>query len=638
MLSNAHPPADSTALAALAAFVASEAGYRPIRLGPYQGQVEPGADGSFQVRSTDPLREHPVRHTERLQRWAAERPQACFLAQRGPDGGWRRLSYGDALAQACAIAQALLDRGLGAERPLMILSGNSIEHALLALAAQHVGIPYVPVSPAWAVQAADPERLRHAVDLLTPGLVFAADARRHAGAIDAAVPGGVERVFAGTVPAGMAATPLAALLGTRAGADVERAHAAVGPDTIAKFLFTSGSTQAPKAVITTHRMLGCNQQMLAQCFPFLEDEPPVLVDWMPWHHTAAGNNNLGLVLFHGGTLYIDEGKPTPEGMAQTVANLREVAPTVYYTVPKGLDLLVRAMRDDTALRERFFSRLRLVYPAGAALSAPLHAAFDAQALATCGARIAMSMGLGMTETAPVALSAHLPDWQPGVIGLPAPGVTVKLVPVGDKLEVRYRGPNVTPGYWRQPDLTRQAFDDEGWFCSGDAARFIDPAAPERGLRFDGRIAEDFKLSSGTWVNVGALRSAVITAGAPYVQDAVITGHDRDRLGMLVFLLPAAADLMAAESRSAANPATVAADPAVRAWAQRWLDGLAARATGSSQRIERAWLLADAPSAALGEITDKGSINQRACLRNRAAVVDALHAVQPEAPVLIAKGV
>jgi feruloyl-CoA synthase len=425
---------------------------------------------------------------------------------------------------------------------------------------------------------------------------------------------------------------------------VDRAHAAVGPDTIAKFLFTSGSTQAPKAVITTHRMLGCNQQMLAQCFPFLEAEPPVLVEWMPWHHTAVGNNNFGLVLFHGGTLYIDDGKPTPDGIAQTVANLREVAPTVYYTVPKGLEMLVRAMRADAALRERFFSRLRLVYPAGAALSAPLHQAFDEMALATCGARIPMSMGLGMTETAPVALSAHLPDWQPGMIGLPAPGVAVKLAPVGDKLEVRYRGPNVTPGCWRQPALTREAFDNEGWFCSGDAARFIDDGAPERGLRFDGRVAEDFKLTSGTWVNVGALRSAVITAGAPCVQDVVITGHDRDRLGMMVFMLPAAVDLMAAVDADgivgglAIDNATIAADPAVRAWAQRLLDSLAARATGSSQRIACAWLLADGPKAALGEITDKGSINQRACLRHRAALVDALHAAQPEAPVLIAKEV
>jgi feruloyl-CoA synthase len=613
-------------------------GYRAIRLGPYEGHVEPRADGTVIVRSTDPLRDYPTRHTERLQRWAAERPQACFLAQRGQNGDWRRLSYGDALTQASALGQALLDRDLGPERPLMILSGNSIEHALLALAAQHVGIPYVPVSPAWSMRAGDPERLRHALDLLTPGLVFTADATRQAAPIAEAVPAGVERVVGGTVPAGMAATSFDALLAKRPGADVERAHAAVGPDTIAKFLFTSGSTQLPKAVVTTHRMLGCNQQMLAQCFPFLEDEPPVLVDWMPWHHTAAGNNNLGLVLFHGGTLYIDEGKPTPDSIAQTVANLREVAPTVYYTVPKGLEMLVRAMRADAALRERFFSRLRLVYPAGAALSTPLHQEFDELALATCGARIPMSMGLGMTETAPVALSAHLPDWQAGVIGLPAPGVAVKLAPVGDKLEVRYRGPNVTPGYWRQTALTREAFDDEGWFCSGDAARFIDDAAPERGLRFDGRIAEDFKLTSGTWVNVGALRNAVITAGAPYVQDAVITGHDRDLLGMLVFLLPAAAELMADEGKRAADsdPATVAADPEVRAWAQQLLDRLAARATGSSQRIERAWLLADAPSAALGEITDKGSINQRACLRHRAAVVDALHAAQPEAGVLIAK--
>ncbi len=525
-------PCDVLAHATAADFVP---GFRAIRLGPYEGRVEHRADGTVLVRSTDPLRDYPTRHTERLQRWAAERPHNCFLAQRQPDGGWRRLNYRYALAKTCALAQALLERGLGPERPLMILSGNNIEHALLALAAQHIGMPYVPGSPVWSTRAGNPGRLRHAVELLTPGMVFAADAVHH----------------------------------------------------------------------------------------------------------AAGNNNFGPVLFHGGTLYIDDGKPTPDGMAQTVAKLRELAPTIYYTVPKGLEMLVREMRADAALSDRFFSRLRLVYPAGSALSVPLHAAFDELALATCGARIPMSMGLGMTETAPVALSAHLPGWQSGVIGLPAPGVSVKLAPVGDKLEGRYRGPNVTPGCWRQPALTREAFDDEGWFRSGDAARFIDEAAPERGLRFDGRIAEDLTLTSGTWVNVGAVRSAVITAGAPYVQDAVITGHDRDRLGMLLFLLPAAAELMAAGHRQAAETATgvtaatVATDPAVRGWAQRLLDRLAAQAGGSSQRIERAWLLADPPSAALGEITDKGSINQRACLRHRAALVEALHAARPEAPVLVA---
>ena len=594
-----------------------------LTLGPYAGAAEQRADGCWILRSLDPLRDYPLRFTEYLVRWAEARPDAVLLAQRDGNGEWRKLTYAAAYAQIRLLGAALLQRGLSAERPLMILSGNSIEHALLTLAAMHVGVPAAPVSPAYSLLDPENTRVRHAMALLTPGLVYAEDATAY------------ERVIRQTVPADTEVTLLNGELPSRAwssfsslmeqgDADVERAHQAVTGDTIAKFMFTSGSTRMPKAVINTHRMLSCNQQMYAQCYPFLRDEPPVLMDWLPWHHTAGGNANMGTVLANGGTLYIDAGKPTEAGIAQTVANLRDVAPTVYYTVPKGLEMLVEEMRRDAVLRERFFSRLRLIFPAGAALPRPVQDAVEEMSLAVRGHKAAITMGLGMTETAPFAISAHLPTWKAGVIGLPAPAVEVKLAPAGDKLEVRYRGPSITPGYWRQPELSRDAFDDEGYFRSGDAACFIDDAHPELGLRFNGRIVEDFKLSSGTWVNVGAMRTAVLALGMPYLHDVVFTGHDRDELGMLVFLSPVATRLCPQLDRDAAYH-DIAGHAEVHAWLRELLGKLAERATGSSQRIIRALILEQPPSIAAGEITDKGTINQRAVLQSRQAAVDALYA-------------
>jgi feruloyl-CoA synthase len=609
--------------------------FRDIALGPYEGRAEQRPDGSWLLHNTQPLGPYPQRLTERLVHWATTTPDQPLFAKRDAQGAWQHLTFAQALEGARRIGQSLLDRGLSTERPLMILSGNDLEHAQLALAALHVGVPFMAVSPAYSLLSPDAARVAHAVQLLTPGLVYASDAAAFRRAIDIAVPQGTELAFGQGSIEGRPCTTFEALRAREATPAVDAAHAAVGPDSVAKFLFTSGSTKLPKAVVNTQRMLCSNQVAHWQCYPFVTEEKPVLVDWLPWHHTAAGNNNFGLVVFHGGTLYIDEGKPTPDGIGQTLRNLREVSPTIYYTVPKGLESLVAAMRQDVPLRERFFARVRLIFPAGAALPPPLKAELEAMAVQTVGARIPMTMGLGMTETAPFAISAHLPDWRPGLIGLPAPGTTVKLVPSGDKLEVRYRGPNITPGYWRQPDLTAEAFDDEGFFCSGDAARFIDEARPEQGLFFDGRIAEDFKLISGTWVNVGALRNQVIAAGAPYVQDVVLTGHDRDALGMLVFLLPSAADLCRDPAAAASLP-TLCDDPGVVEWAQRLLDEQAARGTGSSNRIVRAMLLREPASVGLGEMTDKGSINQRAVLKARAALVDRLYADPVQPPVLVAR--
>ncbi|MBL0421101.1 feruloyl-CoA synthase [Ramlibacter sp. AW1] len=605
-----------------------------MSLGPYDAEVEYRPDGAIVLRSTEPLGDYPQRFTDWLQQWARERPDATFLQERDTEGNWRTLSYASALRQVRRLAQALLQRGLDAQRPVMILSGNSIEHALLSLAAMHVGIASVAVSPAYSLRSQDFERLRHAVRLLTPGLVFVSDAARFERAVEAVVPPEVEVACLRGTLARRSCTAFDALLDTEPTTQVDQAHERVGPDTIAKFLFTSGSTQLPKAVVNTHRMLCSNQLMYIRTYPYLREEPPVLVDWLPWHHTAGGNANLGLVLCNGGTMVIDDGKPTPEGMAATLRNLREVAPTACYTVPQGLEALVQAMKTDTVLRDRFFSRLRLIFPAGSALPPALKQALEEQAVASCGMRIPMTMGLGMTETGPFAVSAHLPDWQPGLIGLPAPGVEVKLAPCEGKLEVRYRGPNITPGYWRQPELTAQAFDDEGFFRSGDAASFVDPDRPALGLRFDGRIAEDFKLTSGTWVNVGALRARVVAAGAPHVRDAVIAGHDRECVGMLLVLHESAAAL-SDRLPEGASLAQIAHDPQVRAWAQALLDRVAAEGTGSSSRIVRAVVLDQPPSIERGEATDKGSINQRAVLAARAEWVEALFAPEPAPPVLVA---
>lgn len=606
--------------------IADTAPYRPVAFGPYEAEITPLPAGGFRLKARQPLAPYPRRFTEHLVRWAHERPGHTFLARRSeaPGRPWERLDYAQALQQVRALAQGLLDRGLSVERPLVILSGNDFEHALLSLAAMHVGVPVSPVSPSYALLDPAAARVAHAVNLLTPGLVYASDGGAFGSAIAQAVPAHVPVALGqGHLPPGsphevVRFHDLQATLPTAA---VDHAHEQVDGDTVAKFLFTSGSTKAPKAVVNTHRMLCANQQMYVQCYPFLEDVPPVLVDWLPWHHTAGGNSNLGLVLRNGGTMYIDHGKPTADGVAETVANLREISPTAIYTVPKGLEVLVQQLEHDDALRQNVFRELRLVFAAGAAMPGAVIEAFDRLAVQTTGHRVPMTMGLGMTETAPFAVSHHRPGWKAGVIGLPAPGLELKLAPVGDKLEVRYRGPSITPAYWRQPELAAETYDDEGYLCSGDAAVFIDEADPGLGLRFDGRIAEDFKLVTGTWVSVSSIRARAMAQAQPHVHDVVVTGDGRDWLGLLVFL----------------SPGSRLDDPAVRAWAQAWLDALAATGTGSSNRVRSALFMSEPASAALGELTDKGSLNQRMVLRHRAALVEALYRPDPSHPGLLHAG-
>ena len=608
--------------------------WRQVHLGDLTPTVDTRPDGTVILRAVQPLADYPTALTDRLEHWARHAPERTLLAwNTDPAGGrsFERLTYGDALEKVRCLGQALLDRRLSADRPLAILSGNSAEHLLLALAAQHVGVPYAPVSPAYSLVSTDFSALRQVLGLLSPGLVFVSDLARFARAIDAAVPAEVELAHADTsrTPSiGRRTATFDSLLATTPTADVDRRHAAIAPDEVAKILFTSGSTGTPKGVVNTHRMICSNQQMILQTLPFLGDAPPVLVDWLPWHHTFGGNHNVGIVVYNGGSLYLDEGRPMPGAFAESVRNLREVAPTVYLNVPRGYEELVRAFRADPALAARFFGRVQVLFYAAAGLSQ--HVADELQEIAveTCGERLVLVTGLGSTETAPMAICRPWASDQSPAIGLPVPGVDVKLVPWGEKLEIRVRGPNVTPGYWRQQDLTRAAFDDEGFYCMGDAARFVDPRDLSKGLVFDGRIKEDFKLSTGTWVSVGTLRAKILTHFAPYVRDAVIAGHDRDEVGMLAVPDIDACRTLCPDLPANAPPSAVARHPAIRARLRELLSGFAAGATGSATRLSRAIVLEDPPSLDAGEVTDKGSLNQRAILDRRRPLVDDLYAESP----------
>jgi feruloyl-CoA synthase len=615
--------------------------YRDAQVGGCtQVLVETAADGSLRLRSTESLRAYPARLTDCLAHWAAQAPDRVFAAQRergGRASPWRTITYAQMLDRARRLGQALVDLGLSAERPVAILSGNDLEHLSLALGAMWAGVPYVPVSTAYSLISKDYGKLRHILATTTPGLVFASDAA-YAPAIEATVGADTPVLLTEGELAGRPSCSFDSFLHTKPSTSGDAAHAAVGPDTIAKFLFTSGSTKAPKGVVTTHRMLCANQQMIRQCLGFLADEPPVLLDWLPWNHVFGGSHNVGIALYNGGTLFIDDGKPTPAGIAQTLQNLREISPTIYFNVPKGLEEIARAMDSDAALRDTLFKRCKAVMFAGAALSQAVWDKWYGHAEAAVGERVRIITGLGMTETAPSCTFAVGTAVASGHIGLPVPGVEVKLVAVQGKTEIRFRGPNLMPGYWRAPQQTAEAFDEEGYYRTGDAVRWIDPADPQKGLFFDGRTAEDFKLSTGTFVSVGPLRARIIQAGDPCIQDAVITGLNRDEVGALIF--PRAEEcrqliLQATGISAAALPLPeVLHHPAVRAFFQAVTNRLWLEATGSANRVARVHVLAEPPSIDEGEVTDKGSINQRAVLAHRESLVEALHAGDGADPFII----
>jgi feruloyl-CoA synthase len=579
-----------------------------LRLAPARMDVERRGEGAILLRSPQKLGAHARAVGEWLLRWAAEAPDRVFLAERQGEA-WKEITYREALALARRIGQGLIERGLDSSRPVAILSDNSLDHALLALGAMHVGVPVAPISPAYSLMSKDFAKLRSIFELLRPGLVWTADPGKFAPALAAV---------------GAVSTPVADLLARPPGADVDRAFARVGPDTVAKILFTSGSTGMPKGVINTHRMLTVNQEQYALVWPFLEDRRHVIVDWLPWNHTFGSNSNFFMMLRNGGTIYIDAGKPAPGLVDTSVRNLREVSPTIYFNVPRGFDLLLPILEKDAGLRASFFRNLDWMVYAGAALPQNLWERMQALATAERGAPLPLISAWGSTETAPLATCVHYAIDRAGVVGLPVPGCELKLVPAAGKLEVRVKGPNVTPGYYARDDLTRAAFDEEGYYRIGDALKFADPGKPERGLAFDGRIAEDFKLSTGTWVHVGATRVKLIAAGDPLIQDAVITGHGRDEVGALVFLN---AQVMKSKGLS---------EVAVREHLRGALQKLAAESgPGSSTHPARALVMGEPPSIDANEITDKGYINQRAVLERRAEAVERLHADPPPSEVILA---
>ena len=573
-----------------------------LRFAPALATRTPLEGGGFVLRSPTPLGPIARCVSDVLVRWAADTPTRTFLAERYPSGEWRRVTYAETLAAVRALANELLERGLGPAHPLLILSGNAIDQALLTLAGMHVGVPVAPVSPAYSLVSKDFAKLRTLAEILAPGAIYAAAGPRFDAAI-AALALDVPRI---TVPSDVTATSLSAPFPA-----VDAAFARIRPDTVAKILFTSGSTGSPKGVVNTQRMVCSNQEAIAMGWPFLADRPPVVVDWLPWSHTFGGNHNFFMVLWHGGTLYIDEGKPAPGAFDATLRNLREVSPTLYFNVPRGFDMLVAQLEGDEALARVFFRDLDLLFYAAAALSQATWTRLEEVSRRTRGSKITMVSAWGSTETSPLVTQVHFPIARAGVIGLPAPGCELAFVTggsTGDKLEMRVKGPNVSPGYW-QPggEVEPSARDERGFYPMGDAGRLDDDTAPERGVVFEGRTAENFKLSSGTWVHVGELRIAVVGACAPLLQDAVITGHDRDEVGLLVF--PSAEGLrhpdLATELR-----ARITAFNAAR--------------PGTSTCVTRALVLEEPASIDAGEITDKGYINQRAVLERRAQLVQRLH--------------
>jgi feruloyl-CoA synthase len=585
-------------------------------------RVRTEANGVLYVEAAEALAPYPPRLLDRLVDGARQHPDRTLLAQR-QGGGWRRVSYAQMLEATRAIATALVSRGLSSARPVAILSGNDVEHLMLGFGAMWAGVPYCPISPAYCLASRDFGKLRHVLATLTPGLVFASDASSYGRAIEACVPREVELIFTrGELP-GRASKPFATLLEQGPGAGGDAAFAATGPSTLVKLLFTSGSTTAPKAVATTNRMLSSNQQMLLQALPFLREEPHVQVDWLPWNHTFGGSHNIGIALYNGGSYYIDGGRPTPAQFSESLRNLKEIAPTMYFTVPKAWEDLVAALQDDRELARNFLSRVKLFMYAGAGLTQAIWDRLEAIALETCGERIRMITGLGMTEASPSCTFALGPVMRAGHIGLPVPGCRMKLAPVQGKLEARFAGPHLFTEYWRNPEQTAAAFDDEGYYRTGDALEPLDRQHPERGFAFDGRLAEDFKLSTGTFVNVGPLRARVATEGAPFVQDAVIAGLNRNEIAVLIFPRLESCRALAGLPTEATAREVLRAAP-VRALFQALIDRLYQNGGTSSTRIARGHVLAEPPSIDSGEVTDKNSINQRAVLARRSALVDAIY--------------
>ena len=607
---------------------------RKLTLGDLTTVLTKQDDGSVLLNARLPLDPYPKTILDRLEHWAKVTPDHEFIARREQQDSskWRVLTYVETWNAIRRLASALNQFPLSIDRPLAILSGNSIEHALLGLAAMYLGVPYAPISPQYSLASTNYTKLKQVLDVITPGMVFVENASIFAKAIQSSLPDDVVIICCAGEVEGYESVGYDKLIDTPINPDLEIKFQSINADDVAKFLFSSGSTGSPKAIINTHRMLTANQQMIVQAYPFLASAP-VLVDWLPWNHTFGGNHNFGIALYNGGTYYIDDGKPTPNGFAETLRNLKEIAPTIYFNVPKGFEMLVKHLQIDEELRKIFFSKVNVLFYAGAGLSQPVWDALESLALQTCGERIMILTGLGCTETAPSALFTNKEGGFAGWLGLPLFGMQVKLKKMGEKLEICFRGDSVTPGYWRNPQLTKKVFDEEGFFKSGDAVKFVDEHDLQKGLMFDGRISEDFKLDTGTWVSAGPLRAQFLNHFGPCVKDVVIVGRDRASVGALVFpdIDYCRATLLNGD-RLISDEEVIKQDK-IQQWFKTLLSNFSTKDSGSSGRIDRLLLQHIPPSIDKNEITDKGSLNASAIQDYRAAEIELMYQIPSAVQVI-----
>ncbi|GGD76583.1 feruloyl-CoA synthase [Emticicia aquatilis] len=596
--------------------------YKNTPFGPTKTHKRQFENGIVHFKNEQALADFPIKITDKLEHWAKIKPEHTFISRRNlVTKDWEKLSYAETFEKVRNIAQYLINLEFTSGETVVILSENSLEHALLVLASVHIGITYTPISPPYSLVSDDFGKLKHCLELMTPKVIFAQSGKVYQKALELS-----KTIFPEAIVItadGENGGHFQEMLLTKPTTDVETAATKVNADTIAKVLFTSGSTGLPKGVMNHQGMWCANLQQITQVFPFMQQQPPIFIDWLPWNHTFGSNHNFGLALYNGGTILIDDGKPTPKGIEETVQNLREISPTAYFNVPKGFEMLIPYLEKEPALRENFFKNLNILFYAGASLAQPVWNRLEELAVETIGVKIPIITGLGCTESGPSAMFANWGGAFSGLLGVPVAGMDVKLVPDGDKMEARYKAPNVTKGYWRNSEATAAAFDEDGYYKTGDAVKFLDENNPDKGLVFDGRIAEDFKLSTGTWVNVGVLKAKVISTGSPIIQDVVLAGLDKEYIGAILFLNADACRKLANLSPEISNKEAYL-NVEVEKFINNWLAEFNKTSTGSSTVIKKYVIAIEPPSIDLGEITDKGSLNQRAVLKHRFDLVNEMY--------------